>query len=76
MSEIAVTFKEAKAEVGREIAMRSNVYRKWIEKGSMDKKEAELRIARLRAVADLLNELNDNTPVDQLLRLRTIVVQL
>lgn len=45
---------EAKiAEVAREVALRRNVYPKWVTSGRMKAAEAEDRIARLAEVAEI-----------------------
>jgi hypothetical protein len=43
--------------VNREINMRTKVYPKWVERGSMTQKKADEEIATMKAVRDTLMDL-------------------
>ena len=51
MSDTEFTREEKLKEVAREIALRRNVYPKWVRDGRMSRDDADRRIAVLVAVA-------------------------
>jgi hypothetical protein len=59
-----ITLKEQIAEVGRELGMRKNVYKKWVTSGRMSQAESDLHIARLDAAYRTLKalECRDTAP--------------
>ena len=46
------TFREKLAEVKREIALRKNVYPKFVESGRLSQEEADRHISVMSAIAD------------------------
>ncbi len=49
-----ITIAEQIAEIEREMAIRDRVYARWVDKGKITKKAADLQQARMRAARDTL----------------------
>jgi hypothetical protein len=58
MNEQLVTLEDMKAEIRREISARQRLYATWIAKGTFTQDDADRHIGRLRAVLNLLSEVN------------------
>lgn len=54
---MTVTIAEQIAEVRRELALRKNVYPKWVASGRMKQAEADRSLERMQAVHDTLTGL-------------------
>lgn len=50
------TLSEVRAEIARELKMRESAFPRFIERGQLTQREADIRIARLRAALDYLPE--------------------
>lgn len=55
-----VTLDEQLAELGRELALRRNVYPMFVAKGRMEQSEADLHMMRLEAAIKTLTWLKEN----------------
>jgi hypothetical protein len=53
---ITVTREESLCELRREAALRKNVYRRWVERGTMTEEDSRLHMARLMAAVVLLQD--------------------
>jgi hypothetical protein len=75
MKEVTVTLETQIAELKRELAVRENVYRSWIAKGTMRQEVADSQMARMRGALHTLLELQEDALVSnetrKLARLRT-----
>lgn len=50
-----VSLRDMVASVGREVRMRESAYPKWVRSGRMTAGEADLELARMRAVLNLVS---------------------
>lgn len=55
--EISVNFDQQIAELKAELALRQNVYRKWVIAGKMNRQKADMKYAALRAALHVLLEI-------------------
>ena len=60
-----VSLRDMVASVGREVRMRESAYPKWVRAGRMNQGEADLELARMRAVLNLVSAIA--APSDELL---------
>ena len=52
----APTRDEVVIELGRELAMRRNVFPRWVEAGKLSQRQADERIDRLQAALEFISE--------------------
>lgn len=52
------TIRDLISEAEREIALRRNVYPRWIERGRLTQAKADLHLALMRAIRDVLASLD------------------
>ena len=57
--EITVTFEQQIAELKAELALRQNVFRKWVIAGRMKKEEADRKYCAMRAALHTLIEIQE-----------------
>jgi 3-hydroxyacyl-CoA dehydrogenase len=56
-AEISVSIDDAATELRREAALRRNLYRRWVERGTMTQADAETHMARITAALLILEDL-------------------
>ena len=57
--EISVTFGQQIAELKAELALRQNVYRKWVINGRMKREQADKKYAAMRAALHVLIKIQE-----------------
>jgi hypothetical protein len=60
----AIPYSEQLREIRREIAVRERVFPRWVENGKISQKDADRKLAIMRAVADTLAPLARGEELD------------
>lgn len=59
---LQITIEDMLAEVKRESALRQNVYRRWVERGTMTPQDAATHLARIDALVETISDLIHYAP--------------